>query len=117
MERRHPHIPGPRADELGHPLAHLGSGLVGEGNGQHLTRANVARGQQVGDPTGQHRRLARAGTGHDQQRGTLVQDGAALLSVQPVEEFTRRGRSGSIGHVNSHVSTNLPPFGDGFFAP
>jgi hypothetical protein len=35
---------------LGHPVAHLGGGLVGKGDGQNLTRADAADGKQVGDP-------------------------------------------------------------------
>ncbi len=94
VERRHPHRPGPRADQRDHPLAHLGGGLVGERDGQHLPDADVAGGQQVGDPPGQHGRLARPGAGDDQQRRALVQHRLALLRVEPVEEFGRsRGES------------------------
>ena len=36
VEGHHPHRLGARADERRHPLAHLGGGLVGEGDGEHL---------------------------------------------------------------------------------
>ena len=92
VERRHPHVAGPRADQLRHPFAHLGGGLVGEGDRQDLPDADVAGGQQVGDAPGQHRGLARARAGDDQQRRTLVQHGLALLRVEPVEQLIGFGR-------------------------
>ena len=49
VERRHPHGPGPRADEFGHPVAHLGGGLVGEGDGQDLTRTDATVGMFADD--------------------------------------------------------------------
>ena len=45
-----------------------------------------------------------------------MQDGSALLGVQAVEEFASLSGGCIPGRVNSHVSTNLPPFGDDFFA-
>jgi hypothetical protein len=68
-----------------HALAHLGGGLVREGDGQHLADADLAGGQQVGDAPGQHGGLARPRTGDDQQRRALVQDRLALLRVEPVQ--------------------------------
>ena len=41
---------------------------------------HVARGEQVGDPVGQHPGLARTGAGDDQQRRALVDDGGPLLA-------------------------------------
>ncbi len=69
-----------------HPFAHLRGGLVGEGDGQDLADADVAGGQQVGDPPGEHRRLTRAGARHDEQRRTFVQHGLALLRVEAVQQ-------------------------------
>ena len=43
---------------------------------------------EPGQPTGQRRRLARAGTGKDEQRPAIMGDGSALLvveAIQPVE--------------------------------
>jgi hypothetical protein len=37
-----------RADEVLDPLAHLGGGLVGEGDRQHLPGLHRSLGQQVG---------------------------------------------------------------------
>ncbi len=96
VERRHPHRSGPRADQRDHAFAHLGGGLVGERDGQHLPDADLAGGQQVGDPAGQHRRLARPRPGDDEQRRTLVQHRLTLLGVEPVEELVGLGgRRGS----------------------
>ena len=89
VEGRHPHPVGPRPDQADDPLAHLAGGLVGERDGQDLARAHVAGGQQVGDPVGQHPGLAGAGAGHDEQRAALVDDGLALLRVEPLEQLLR----------------------------
>ena len=106
VERRHPHRPGPRADQLHHPLAHLGGGLVGEGDGQHLADADVAGGQQVGDAAGEHGRLARSRAGDDEQRRALVQHRLTLLRVEAVEKLVGLGGDRSRAH---HVCPNLPP--------
>ena len=103
VERRDPHVAGPRADQGHDPLAHLGGGLVGERDGQDLAGTDVAGGQQVGDPAGQHGGLARAGAGHDEQRRTLVQHRLPLLRVETIEEFGRVGRWLVVRHVHSHV--------------
>ena len=65
--------------------------------------ADVAGGQQVGDPPGQHRRLAGPGAGDDQQRRALVQHGLALLRVEAVEEVLLLLGRIQIGHVQTHV--------------
>ena len=75
-----------RADQRGDPGRHLAGRLVGEGDGQDLVRRHVPRGQQVGDPVGEHPGLARARAGHDKQRAALVHDGSALLRIESVEK-------------------------------
>ena len=52
VEGHDPHGPGARADERRDPLAHLGGGLVGEGDGEHLAGLHAAGRQQVGDAVG-----------------------------------------------------------------
>jgi hypothetical protein len=106
VEGRHPHIAGPRAHQLSHPLAHLGSRFVGEGDGQDLTGAHVAGGQQVGDPAGEHGGLPRAGPSDDQQRGPLVQHRLALLGIEPVEQFGGARRGPEVGGLRSHDAPN-----------
>ncbi len=108
VERRHPHRPGPRADQRDHAFAHLGGGLVGERDGQHLPDPDVAGGQQVGDPAGQHRRLARPGAGDDEQRRALVQHRLALLRVEPVEEVVARSAGSKSVTCTLIVVPNLP---------
>ena len=82
-----------------HPLAHLGGGLVGEGDGEHLAGLHAPGRQQVGDAVGEHPGLARAGTGDDEQRAALVQHGLALLGVEADEQLlgvgARPGRRGA----------------------
>ena len=80
-----------------HALAHLRCGLVGEGDGEHLTDADVASGEQVGDAPGQHRRLARPRARDDQQRRAFVQHGLTLLLVEPLEELVSFGGHRHIG--------------------
>ena len=100
VERRHPHRPGPRAHQRDHAFAHLGGGLVGERDGQHLPDADLAGGQQVGDPAGQYRRLARPRPGDDEQRRTLMQHRLTLLGVEPVEQLVGiGGRQVELGHI------------------
>src|SRR3712207_7770640 len=45
VERRHPHRPGARTDERGHPVLHLPGGLVGEGDRQDLARLHATGAQ------------------------------------------------------------------------
>ena len=71
------------------PLAHLGGGLVGERDREDLTRPRPPRGQQVADAVREDPRLARAGSGDDEQRSAVVQDRLALLGVQPVDAERR----------------------------
>ena len=49
-------------------------------------RRDIARGEQVGDPVGEHAGLPRARAGHDEQRAALVHHGSALLRIESVEE-------------------------------
>jgi hypothetical protein len=96
MERHDPHGPRLRADQRGDAGGHLAGRLVGEGDGQDLVRRDVARGEQVRDPVGEHPGLPRARAGHDEQRAALVYHGSTLLRIESVEEgIYREG-----GHVN-----------------
>ncbi len=97
VEGHHPHGPSPRADQGRDPRRHLPGRLVGEGDGQDLVRRDVARGEQVRDPVGEHAGLARARAGHDEQRTALVHHGSALLRIESVEE----GVNSESGHLHS----------------
>jgi hypothetical protein len=87
VERGHPHQPGSIADQVGDPLLHLAGGLVGERDRDDLTRVYVPRGQQVGDPVGEHPGLTRAGTGHDQQRRPGMGHRRSLGLVEPLQQL------------------------------
>ena len=95
VERRDPHDPGPSADELLDPLAHLGGGLVGEGDRQDRAGMRVALGDQPGDPAGQHPGLARTRAGDDQQRRPGVHDGLALGVVEAFQQLVGRRSTAS----------------------
>jgi hypothetical protein len=92
VERRHPHLLRDRADERLDPGLHLVGGLVGEGDGQDLERADAPVADQVGDAMGQHPGLARPGAGHHEQRPLVVRDGVGLHGVEPGEHPGRRDR-------------------------
>ena len=91
VKRRDPHALGDRADEGGHPAAHLVRRLVGEGDGQNLEGRDVPLGDQPGDPVGEHPGLARPGAGDDEQRAALMGDGLRLHRVQTGEQWRRGG--------------------------
>jgi hypothetical protein len=85
VEGAEPHAVGRAADQMRDAVEHFARRLVGEGDGQDVRRPGAPGNQQMGDPRGQHARLAGAGAGQHQQRPTLVHDGLALLLVQTVE--------------------------------
>ncbi len=90
---------------LGHPFhdasPQFGSGLVGEGEGDDVSRSQriVLPGQQMGDPPGQHLGFARAGAGQDLQVPGTVRYRFAL-------EFGQLHRSG-IPLQSNHLTGNL----------
>ena len=92
VEREHPHRAHARSDERAEPLAHLGGGLVGEGDGEYLGGADAQVAHEVGDAEGQHARLARAGAREHQKRAVDGLDGFALRGVQGGEIECHRRR-------------------------
>ena len=82
-----PHALGIFAEQVAHSLAHFGSGLVREGNGQNLARPCLFVGEQMGDAVGKNPGLARAGTSHNQQRRAAVFNRRTLLRVEPLEQL------------------------------
>ena len=102
VERHDPHGPGARADQRGDAGGHLPGRLVGEGDGQDLVRRDIARGEQVGDPVGEHPGLPGARAGHDEQRAALVHHGSTLLRIESVEKGIYR-ESGHLHRVGRHA--------------
>ena len=96
VEGRDPHLVGRRAHQLRHPAPHLVRCFVGEGDGQDAPGWGVARRHEVGDAPGQHPRLARAGTRHDQQRTAAVLHRGALGQRQVVDQGRRIAGEGSL---------------------
>ena len=82
VERRDPHALGRLSEERLHSLAHFGRGLVREGDCEDLGRPRLAGVDQAGDATGKYARLARAGAGDDQQRGSAIFDRFALSEIE-----------------------------------
>ena len=112
VEGRDPHALRAVADELLHALAHLARGLVGERDREDLAGPCLFVAQQARDAAGEHARLARAGTGDDEQRLAAVGDGLALRRVEPLEQVfvgARRrcgGRAGTEAWLGSAVSAD-----------
>ena len=73
------------AQQPADPVAHLARSFVGEGHGQDLPRTCPPGGDHMGDPGGQHARLAGPGPGQNQNRAIQRLDREALRGVQPVQ--------------------------------
>jgi len=94
VEGRHPHQPSPVADQIDHPLAHLGGGLVGERDRQDRTGMDVALPDQVGDPPGQHPGLAGSGPGDHEHRAAGMQHRLPLWRVESLQQHRCAPRAG-----------------------
>src|SRR5690606_31180966 len=70
------------ADELPDAFFHLARRLVGEGDGEDLSRPRAAGGKDVGDARREHARLAGAGAGQDQHGALERFDGRALRLIE-----------------------------------
>ena len=95
VEGHHPHHPRRGAGQRPDALLHLPRRLVREGDREDLARPRHSGGQQVGDPVGQHPRLARPRARQDQHRTLAVLDGLRLRRIQPREQALDRGRAGA----------------------
>ena len=82
VEGGNPHAGGGGANQVDHPVAHFGGGLIGEGDGKDLPRGDAPHAQQVGDAPGEHGGFPGASTRNDEQRGTGMFHGGALLRIQ-----------------------------------
>ena len=85
MKRADPRQRRVVADQSRDPLAHLGGGLVGERDREHLERRRLALGQDVGDTVGQRAGLARARAGENENRAVGREHSGALFRIQFVE--------------------------------
>ena len=65
-------------DELVDALGHLHRGLLGEGEGQDLLGPRPLARDEMGDAAGEHRGLARARAGDDEEGPLAVEHGLAL---------------------------------------
>ena len=85
------------ADEPADALLHLARGLVGEGDGEDLPRPGLAGGEDMGEPGGEHPRLAGARARQHQDRPLGRQHRFALRFVEAGEigGFARGRRFGS----------------------
>ncbi len=101
MERAGHHVPTAFTDEADDPFAQFRGGPVGERDGQDPPRGHVLDADEVRDAMGQHARLARPGTGQDQQRAVRRRDGTRLLGVEGAHDLVgaSRDRSRANGRV------------------
>ena len=67
-------------------LAHLAGGLVGKGDRKNRIRRHAFFVDEPRDAAGDDARLARAGSGQDQQRTFRRLHGGALFGIQIVDE-------------------------------
>ena len=91
VEGHHPRCAGRRPDEMLDALAHLGGGLVREGDREDLGRLRADGGEQVRDAPREDARLARAGAGDDEHRPLRRQHRLPLRLVQVGEIRLRLG--------------------------
>ena len=82
MEGGNPHTSGGGANQVDHPVAHFGGGLISEGDGKYLSRGDAPHAQQVGDTPGEHGGFPGASTRDNEQWGTGMLHGGALLRIQ-----------------------------------
>ena len=110
VEGAHGHVARLLADQRQDALAHLGGGLVGERDGQDLPGPHALDADQVGDPMGQHARLAAARAGQDEQRPLRRGDGAGLLGVEPRDDLfgQRLALSRSLGPPHPPLAEFAP---------
>ena len=73
------------ADQRADAVFHFARRLVGEGDGEKLAGPGLARGQNMGEPGGQHPGLAGASPRQNQQRAIGDLDGGALFGVKALE--------------------------------
>ncbi|MNH08263.1 hypothetical protein D3C79_676740 [compost metagenome] len=86
VEGAYPHTGRVDTHQLLDTLAHLGSGLVGEGHRQDRVRRGLLDLDQPGDAVHQHTGLAGAGTGQDQLTTNGGRYGLALGVVEGVQQ-------------------------------
>ena len=82
VEGHHPHGAGGGPDQRGNPLLHLAGGLVGEGDREDLGGPHTLLADEMGDALGEHARLARAGSRHDEQGAAAMGHGFLLGRVE-----------------------------------
>ena len=104
VERQDPDRAGDAAEHVLEPLAHLSGSLVSEGDRQDLLRFHPAGVDQVCDAVGEDARLARAGTGDDEQRALSRENGVPLRGVEVIQVGLGRGD----GHAVPMLATSPP---------
>ncbi len=111
VEGAHPHGAARHVEQFLDAVAHLGRGLVGEGDGQDVVGRGAQRADRPGDAMREHAGLAAAGAGQH-QRGTGGRgDRGALFIVQRVEDrgevhgATSRPAGGKSGVVQAGQCT------------
>ena len=102
MERGRRHAGMPQRRQ---PAGHLGRGLVGERDDQHVAWPDHARGERIGHPTRDHPGLAAPCAGEDAQRPGCDRDSLPLVAVEIGQEV--------VGVMDRHLvivaGTPAPP--------
>jgi hypothetical protein len=92
------------AEEILHARAHLGRGLVGEGDGGDPFGGDPGLLGQPGDPVGDDPGLPRAGPGEDELVPLAMGDGGDLLGVEDGGEVEVRGALERARHRSASLS-------------
>ena len=85
VERADPHAAHAVAQQGLEAVAHLGGGLVGEGDGEDAVGAHAEILDDVGDAVREHARLARTRAGEHEQRPLGGEHRLALLRVERIQ--------------------------------
>ena len=85
VERAHPHAARALRQKRAQALAHLGSRLVGKGDGENLPGAHAQIGNHVSDAERKHASLAGACAGKHQKRTLGGEYGLALSGIERID--------------------------------
>ena len=102
MERTDFDSVGVAPNELNQAFAHGFRARLGIGEAEDVARGGIALGQDVCRAQAQQLRLARAGTGYDEQWSIQAFNGFSLLGVQSLKRCDEFG-----GHVHGDITCLL----------
>jgi hypothetical protein len=94
--------------QLVDPELHLRSCLLREGQGEDFRRLRPSGGDEPRDPPGDDLRLARAGSGDDEEWPVAMGDGTQLLRVQAPKKRVQASRRIPAEWLRGRVCKAIP---------